>query len=246
VCHSLGGVVLKEALVISNKATDPEHHDLNEVGAVTTGLILLGVPNLGLRHEQLRTVVRGRPNEGFIKDLLIQLDGEASQFLSQLTREFAHLCRRQHERPWKIISYYETVRSPTVAASDSFHKRQILLTNFGQTSEDGSLATNGPKEFMVTRNSAERISDRVRDVDHLPSEADHRGLVRFDHSHDDRYVSVIEKLKAMLSTARSMWAVASYVLQKYCTELNRYSCTHFYNVGETCHEGSFSSRSRLH
>jgi len=129
VCHSLGGVVLKEALVISSKATDPEHHDLHEVGVVTTGLILLGVPNLGLRHEQLRTVVHGRPNEGFIKDLLVQPDGEASQFLNHLTREFAHLCRQQ-QRPWKIISYYETIRSSTVAASHSFHKRRILLTNF--------------------------------------------------------------------------------------------------------------------
>jgi hypothetical protein len=130
VCHSLGGVVLKEALVISSKATDPEHHDLNEVGAVTIGLVLLGVPNLGLKHEQLRTVVRDRPNEGFIEDLLIQPNGEASQFLSQLTREFAHLCGQQQQRPWKIISYYETMRSSTVAASDSFYKRRILLTNF--------------------------------------------------------------------------------------------------------------------
>jgi len=120
VCHSLGGVVLKEALVISSKATDPEHHDLHEVEMATTGLILLGVPNLGLKHEQLRTVVQGQPNEGFVKDLLIQSDGEASQFLYHLTREFAQLCK-QRQRAWSIISYYETMRSSTIAASEPFH-----------------------------------------------------------------------------------------------------------------------------
>lgn len=39
----------------------------------------------------------------------------------------------------------------------------------------------GPKEFMVTKSSAERISEYVRDIDHLPSHSDHRGLVRFEH-----------------------------------------------------------------
>lgn len=138
VCHSLGGVVLKEALVISSKATDPEHHDLHEVEMATIGLILLGVPNLGLKHEQLRTVVQGQPNEGFIKDLLIQSDGEASQFLTHLTREFAQLCK-QRQRPWKIISYYETMRSFTIAVSDPlhslFHKDQIanrILTDIAR------------------------------------------------------------------------------------------------------------------
>lgn len=57
---------------------------------------------------------------------------------------------------------------------------------------------------MVTRNSAERISDRIRDIDHLPSGTDHRGLVRFEHSHGTRYVSLIEKIKGILAKPRSM------------------------------------------
>jgi len=54
---------------------------------------------------------------------------------------------------------------------------------------------------MVTKNSAERISNYVRDIDHLPSASDHRGLVRFDHSRDDRYVSVIETIKEIAARA---------------------------------------------
>lgn len=62
----------------------------------------------------------------------------------------------------------------------------------------------GPKEFMVTKGSAERISNHIRDIDHLPSEADHRGLVRFEHPRDPKYMSVIDKIKSMAAQA-SQW-----------------------------------------
>jgi hypothetical protein len=116
VCHSLGGVVLKEALVMSSKATDAKHKKLLDVMSVTYGLVFMGVPNLGLKHNQLETVVKGRRNEGFVRDLLVRSDGEASQFLSHLTREFSDLDKRR-SLPFEIISYYETLSSPTVVVS---------------------------------------------------------------------------------------------------------------------------------
>ena len=54
---------------------------------------------------------------------------------------------------------------------------------------------------MVTRTSAAQIGSLVRNIDHLPSGTDHRDLVRFEHSHDERYISVIEKLKRMADEA---------------------------------------------
>lgn len=116
ICHSLGGVVLKEALVISSKANEPKHRDLYEVGNKTYGLLFMGVPNLGLRHQQLLTVVGGAPNQGFINDLVVGSDGEASQFLSYLTGEFLDLDRNR-VRPFEIISYYETETTPTLVVS---------------------------------------------------------------------------------------------------------------------------------
>jgi hypothetical protein len=59
----------------------------------------------------------------------------------------------------------------------------------------------GPKELMVTRSSAERIGHLARDIEHFPSQSDHRGLVRFEHAQDGRYVSVIEKLKVIAAEA---------------------------------------------
>lgn len=54
----------------------------------------------------------------------------------------------------------------------------------------------------MTKTSAERIGRFTRDIEHLPSHADHRGLVRFEHSQDGRYVSLIEKLKSMAAKAQ--------------------------------------------
>jgi hypothetical protein len=130
VCHSLGGVVLKEALVISSKATDEKHRKLLEIVTVTYGLIFMGVPNLGLKHNQLETVVKGRRNEGFIRDLLVGSDGEASQFLSHLTSEFSDLDKRR-KLAFEIVSYYETVSSPTVVVSVPGRIPRItVLTNY--------------------------------------------------------------------------------------------------------------------
>nr|POF14119.1 nephrocystin-3 [Quercus suber] len=175
VCHSLGGVVLKEALVISSKVTEPKYEELRQVAMSTYGLLLMGVPNLGLKHNQLKSVVDGEPNDGFVRDLLVQSDGEPSQFLNYLTIEFASLDRRRRS-PFEIISYYETKTSPTIM---------------------GRFAMNGPQEYMVSKTSAERIGHLTRNIDHLPSDTDHRGLIRFEHAQDYRYRSVVDKLAKM-------------------------------------------------
>jgi hypothetical protein len=128
VCHSLGGVVLKEALVMSSRATESKHNSLHDVMLTTHGLVLMGVPNLGLKHSQLESVVKGRPNEGFVRDLQVQSDGEASQFLSSLTREFSYLDKHR-QPPFEIISYYETRSSPTVVRSIGSPRKLYLLTH---------------------------------------------------------------------------------------------------------------------
>lgn len=54
---------------------------------------------------------------------------------------------------------------------------------------------------MVTKMSTERIGQSVRNIEHLSSDTDNKGLVRFEHSLDERYVSMIERLKGMAEEA---------------------------------------------
>jgi surfactin synthase thioesterase subunit len=108
--HSLGGVVLKEALAIADLNQNDDSH---EVVLSTYGLILLGVPNLGLRHPQLMTMVEGNPNQQFVRDLVVDEDEAPSPYLNELTAKFSRVCSRVTP-PFHIVSYYETERSPTV------------------------------------------------------------------------------------------------------------------------------------
>jgi hypothetical protein len=111
--HSLGGVVLKEALTVSNRTDDVE---VRSIVLSTYGLVLLGVPNLGLRHPQLMTMVYGQPNEQFIHDLIVDGDEEPSPYLERLTRDFSDLCSKISP-PFHIWSYFEDTKSPTVSVS---------------------------------------------------------------------------------------------------------------------------------
>jgi hypothetical protein len=74
---------------------------------------MLGVPNLGLNHEQLTTAVKGQPNERFVKDLIAISDQGPSQFLEQLARNFISFAR-DRDPPLQIVSYYEQRMSPTL------------------------------------------------------------------------------------------------------------------------------------
>jgi len=179
--HSLGGVVLKEALAIADINQNADSH---EVVLSTYGLILLGVPNLGLRHPQLMTMVEGNPNQQFVRDLVVDEDEAPSPYLNELTAKFSRVCSRVTP-PFHIVSYYETERSPTV----KLHKE----SRFELSSE---------LMMMVTERSAERIGHTIRDDGHLPmAHTNHRGLVRFDHADDPRYISLQDKIQRQTERA---------------------------------------------
>jgi hypothetical protein len=146
--HSLGGVVLKEALAIAELNQDADFH---EVVLSTYGLILLGVPNLGLRHPQLMTMVEGNPNQQFVRDLVVDEDEAPSPYLDELTAKFSRMCSKVTP-PFHIFFYYETERSPTVKVSTAIFvlaqeadvtpqaTRRIALRNERRAYDDGDIA----------------------------------------------------------------------------------------------------------
>lgn len=156
----------------------------------------MGVPNLGLNHECLRTVVAGRPNAQFISDLL-QTNGKPSSFLNRLTQDFARLCRAW---PWKVITFYETEKSPTLEDTNQVHNAscdQLCFTNLRSKQWVGEtiFRMTGPKVLMVDKESAERVTHEYRELDHHPCPTGHRSLVRFDHAADDRYQSLMREIE---------------------------------------------------
>jgi hypothetical protein len=76
------------------------------------------VPNLGLRNEQLRTLVQGQPNKTLINDLLVDDDSEPSTFLKRLAEQFSESCKGYY----RVVTFFERALSPTIEVRRSMYK----------------------------------------------------------------------------------------------------------------------------
>lgn len=100
--HSLGGIVLKQAIVSLASMGRDEHSVLDQIA----GGVLFGVPSLGMNQASLLTMVSGQPNEELLKQL-----GEGSKYLRDLDDSFSG---HSSNFSWRMNWAYETKESPTV------------------------------------------------------------------------------------------------------------------------------------
>ncbi|VUC22983.1 unnamed protein product [Clonostachys rosea] len=168
--HSLGGLVLKQALVSLANSFQSD----NTLRVSIKGGILFGVPNFGMEQTSLLSMVRGQSNEGLVADLALD-----SQYLSHLDQQFSGLSSLQDA---KIYWAYETKKSPTVI--------QDSAQNWSR---------GGPEKILVTPNSATRgLHTRKDHSDYVfPINEDHSTMVKL--SEDDHiYTIVIHKLSCIV------------------------------------------------
>jgi hypothetical protein len=102
--HSLGGIVLKEAIVRMADSTDNSEADiLNKL----LGAIMFGVPNLGMEQSHLMDMVEGQANQTLVQDLS---RNNGSNYVLQLDDKFKGLSIVHR---MKILWAYETEVSST-------------------------------------------------------------------------------------------------------------------------------------
>lgn len=100
--HSLGGVLLKQFLVILAGGNESTQFMLNMI----KGVIFFGTPSRGMALGQLLTMVGDQPNKDLVEHL-----SEASDFLPNLEMQFAGI---SHIQGMRLFWAYETKTSPTV------------------------------------------------------------------------------------------------------------------------------------
>ncbi|GKU07362.1 unnamed protein product, partial [Fusarium langsethiae] len=165
------------ALIRARKHRNNEDSDLSKA---SFGMLLFGVPNLGLRNDQLETFVRGQPNADLIHDLVVNNDSEASAFLKRQAREFSEDCKCYH-----AVTFYERKHSPLL-------KKQ-----------DEKLVKSGSYSLLVTEKSASSIGlVAVAEEDKVPLNTDHSGLVKYESRSQDDYTIVRERLRRLVDEAR--------------------------------------------
>ncbi|KAL8294757.1 hypothetical protein RB600_000626 [Gaeumannomyces tritici] len=176
--HSLGGLLIKEALVRTRNLSNDAYSNLSKA---CFGMLLFGVPNLGLRNDQLMTLVRGQPNESLIRDLLVDNDSEPSTFLKRLADQFSICCKGHY----RVVTFYERMLSPTLKE------------------EDGKWEKTGPSSLLVTMKSATSTGlVAVADEDNLPLRRDHSGLVKYESKNQGDYTVVAERIRRFVHDAK--------------------------------------------
>jgi hypothetical protein len=111
IAHSLGGLVVKRAIVHLARSGEIERQIL---GCIRL-LLFFGVPHLGMRIDHLRTVVGQQPNKELIESLAVNSD-----VLTALDDSFRGVLLYY---PMRLVSAYETVRSKVAEVSSftEFH-----------------------------------------------------------------------------------------------------------------------------
>ena len=107
--HSLGGIVLKRALVLlAHRGKDEEKKILESV----KGVVFFGVPHRGMKISHLLAMVANQPNE----DLINMNLSRESTLLPELDKDFSKIVMDVKQN---IRFVYETVQSQLTEASFS-------------------------------------------------------------------------------------------------------------------------------
>ncbi|ORY64882.1 uncharacterized protein BCR38DRAFT_186225 [Pseudomassariella vexata] len=183
VAHSLGGLIVKQALISLSKSKNED--DLTLFRAMY-GIVFFGVPHDGMQIKSLIPMVGDGPNR-FLVESISSIN---SQILSIQQREFSKALGGQGDS--EIICFYETLMSPT-ARKDEFGEWKMI----------------GPSELLVTKFSATHCRSWEVGPEHICAVArTHSDMVRFRRN-DHEYDNVRERLKGLAQRARVRISVSN-------------------------------------
>ena len=103
--HSLGGVVLKQTLVLLAGSGEREKHILS----IIKGAVFFGVPSRGMNVPDIYEMLGDQPNRVLIDDL-----SDQSDYVQNLEEQFMGI---SYVRSMKLFWAYETKKTPSLLVS---------------------------------------------------------------------------------------------------------------------------------
>ncbi|KAH8880966.1 hypothetical protein GQ53DRAFT_799429 [Thozetella sp. PMI_491] len=168
VAHSLGGLIVKQMLISLSRSTSKDDQAL--IRAVY-GIVFFGVPHAGMDISSLIPMVENGPNRFFLESI----GNINSQIISTLQREFLAVLGSEGEP--EIVSFYETVKSPTA--------KEV---------EKGKWAVEGPGAVLVTKASATLCRPSGDGQEHICAvDRSHSEMIKFgpqDHEYEKALVRI--------------------------------------------------------
>ncbi|KAF8543181.1 hypothetical protein BDD12DRAFT_874965 [Trichophaea hybrida] len=199
--HSLGGILILQVSVfcLRNPISKAQAHVAPEslieckrnrehthILDAMHSIIFFGTPHQGMRTYDLEEMVDAESGsyETSRHNLLRQLR-EGSEFLENQKEDLSYIW--EEYKP-KIISFYESVQTPTVKRSDL-----------------GSCGRDGKESEMVSRFSAQLFVPTERRV---PVEENHSNMVKFASAEDRTYRTVLRYVKGWVDSITESYATA--------------------------------------
>ncbi|XEU94786.1 hypothetical protein FSHL1_000070 [Fusarium sambucinum] len=188
--HSLGGLVIKEALChLSEVRTAGDEIVLKSLRSI----MLFGTPNQGMDIKSLIPMVEGQVNELFLRSLARD-SPDLHRQAQKWARAFDNNPNCAVPENLEIISYYETRISPTA-----------ILNN-------GKWKMSGQPVQLVDRSSATHGRSWEMEGRYVqPIDRDHSKLVKFYGRTDPTYVNhVLPRLQGFSDELKQGWIVLQY------------------------------------
>jgi hypothetical protein len=166
VAHSLGGILVKRALELSNDLTSKNADDNRSIFVSTYGIIFLGTPHNGADPAKWGIILQGMVSALVPKKIM--------HSESQLVKT--------------LQSNNETLQNINLHFLDIYQKFKICMVH-----EAAPTDIKGTKSFVVDKDSA---APMLPDVVYFGIEATHSGMCKFESKNSPGYLNVSVTIKS--------------------------------------------------
>ncbi|KAI1347054.1 hypothetical protein F5Y01DRAFT_256713 [Xylaria sp. FL0043] len=181
VCHSLGGILVKRALLYSNDLRTSQHEDYRSIYVCTYGIVFLGTPHTGSDIATWGTVLQAM-SDAVVPKSFFQSE---SVLLKTLKRD------------------NETLQNINNHFLDVYQRFKILMAH-----ENHKTDLKGTKALVVDANSA---GPQLPGVTYYAIEATHSGMCKFDSKSAPGYRTISSAIREWVLDApdviRTRWRV---------------------------------------
>jgi len=171
--HSLGGIVLKQALVMLAGSGGTEKF----IHTLVRGCIFFGVPSRGMPMNDIKIMLGKQPNA----DTLVAEISDTSEYLQTLERQFSGI---SFLRTVKVYWAYETKTTKAVfevscIVYSSLSTQRLTMTCCQEVG--GGFTRSGSDVILVTKESATGGRCTEDPLSTVPVDENHSDMVKFSH-----------------------------------------------------------------
>ncbi|KAI1325546.1 hypothetical protein F5Y16DRAFT_377576 [Xylariaceae sp. FL0255] len=171
VCHSLGGILVKRALLYSNDLRSSQHEDYRSIYVSTYGIIFLGTPHTGSGIATWGTVLQAMS------------DAVVPRSFFQTESVLLKTLKRDNETLQNINSHF----------LDIYQRFKILMAH-----ENHKTDLKSTRMLVVDANSA---SPQLPGVTYYAIEATHSGMCKFESKNAPGYRTVATAIREWVGDA---------------------------------------------